>query len=510
MANTSWFEVSRKGLAKLVADKDRSFILYELVQNALDEEGVTHIDVRLGFLPGRSLAWLSVRDNGQRGFRDLTHAYTLFEESYKKDNPLQRGRFNLGEKLTLALCKEARIVSTQGGVQFTEKGRRWIHAKTERGTDVSLLLKLTRAQGLEIEQGLDRLLLPKGVVLTYERGEFSLDPSQVTTITWRPPLSTFETSLPTVLADDEGVLRRKTQRKTTIEVYEAKDGSGWLYEMGIPLVETGDTWSVNIGQKVPLNMDRDNVTPSYLRKVRAAVLNHMAEQLSSESASEAWVGDATASSEISSEAFGQVMDRRFGKKRVMFDPSDPEAGHNAVAHGHVVVRGNQLSEGERQNMRRFRAEGTDFFRPAGQVFPTPKPFSNDPNAKPVDIVVPTGRQVEVVRYIDQVFACLIGGTVEVMLVKRLGGGCAAAYGSRRLTLSVGALGRAWFEGRDPAALEAIHDLLIHELAHHFASNHLDRAYYKACTRLGAKLAGAIWTGRIRPRDFGFCVDPTHG
>ena len=78
-------------------------------------------------------------------------------------------------------------------------------------------------------------------------------------------MTTFETVLPTVLADDEGVLR-KTTRKTLVSVYEPLDSeTPTLYEMGIPVVETGDRYHVDIGQKVPLNMDRDNVTPAYLR-----------------------------------------------------------------------------------------------------------------------------------------------------------------------------------------------------------------------------------------------------
>jgi hypothetical protein len=39
--------------------------------------------------------------------RDLSHAFTLFAESVKKGDAEKRGRFNLGEKLVLALCDEA-------------------------------------------------------------------------------------------------------------------------------------------------------------------------------------------------------------------------------------------------------------------------------------------------------------------------------------------------------------------------------------------------------------------
>jgi|SRR5271166_119705 len=52
----------------------------------------------------------------------------------------------------------------------------------------------------------------------------------------------------------------------------------------------------------------------------------------------------------------------------------------------------------------------------------------------------------------------------------------------RVTL-VKVLGNDWFAG----PLEPINDLLIHELGHHYESNHLSAEYYKALTLLGAKL-----------------------
>jgi len=49
--------------------------------------------------------------------------------------------------------------------------------------------------------------------------------------------------------------------------------------MGIPVVETGDRWHYDIGQKVPLTLDRENVPPGFLRQVRVAVFNRMHAQL---------------------------------------------------------------------------------------------------------------------------------------------------------------------------------------------------------------------------------------
>ena len=79
----------------------------------------------------------------------------------------------------------------------------------------------------------------------------------------RKPLRTFEASLETLVADDQGVMRPRV-RKTQVSIYEPLPGEvPSLYEMGLPVVETGDKWHVNISQKVPLNRDRDNVRPAY-------------------------------------------------------------------------------------------------------------------------------------------------------------------------------------------------------------------------------------------------------
>src|ERR1044071_6394640 len=96
--NKQWFDVDKIGLSKQAEKHGKGRLVGELVQNALDEPGVTQIAVTLTLIPGRPLAELAVEDDAPEGFRDLPHAYTLFAESYKRSNPEQRGQFNFGEK----------------------------------------------------------------------------------------------------------------------------------------------------------------------------------------------------------------------------------------------------------------------------------------------------------------------------------------------------------------------------------------------------------------------------
>src|SRR5690606_26682622 len=128
----------------------------------------------------------------------------------------------------------------------------------------------------------------------------------------------------TEVADQEGMLRR-TNRKCVLEIFDPLPGErASLYEMGIPVVETGDRYHINVHQKVPLNMDRDNVPPAYLRTVRTLTLNHVFGKLSEDDANSTWVRDGVSDGRCQDEAVKKILDLRFGEKRVAYDPSDPE------------------------------------------------------------------------------------------------------------------------------------------------------------------------------------------
>ncbi len=88
-----------------------------------------------------------------------------------------------------------------------------------------------------------------------------------------------------------------------------------------------------MAQKVPLNRDRNNVKPAYLKAVRTLVLNAMHERLTEEDANADWVRQATSDPNCSAEAIKKVLDLRFGDKFAAFDPNDKEANKNFVAQG---------------------------------------------------------------------------------------------------------------------------------------------------------------------------------
>lgn len=469
----NWFEVDKIGLSKLIEKRGKEFIVYELIQNSWDTDA-KKVAVSLHASDVHGLADLKVRDDHPEGWKNLTHAWTLFAESEKKSNPEKRGRFNLGEKLVLALCKEATIETTTGGVRFDSEGRHTLRSKSASGSFFSAFVKMTRAEIEEVGKAVKKLLPPEGCVTVYN-GE---------TLAYRKPLRKMEATLPTEISDAEGILRRSA-RKTFVEILEVLPGeTAIIYEMGIPVVETKDKWHYNVLQKVPLNADRDNVTPSYLQQLRTLVLNEMHKEITPEDASSAWARDAASDENVSKEAVESVMTKKFGDKRVIADPSDPEGTNIAVLQGYTVIPPRSLSKDEWENVRKYGAA-----KPAGQVTPSPRPYGEEgEELKLLHEDKWTETMKGVVAYIKDLAVELLGRSITVRIASKVTWPYAATYGPGQLTLNLGRLGHAWFDG-GPG--ERVDRLLLHEFSHEKVSNHLSEDFHDAICVLGAKLAGLV-------------------
>lgn len=460
-----WFEIDRGGLAKVVARRGKAYVVAELCQNSWDAPGVRRVDIHVEPVEGRPLARLRVVDDSPEGFADLAHSFTLFAESSKKTDPSLRGRFNLGEKLVLSLCQEATIASTRGTVTFDDDGRR-INARRRResGTEFSALLRMTRAEAAEAVEAVRGFIPPEGIE-TFVNGE---------RIPAREPLAETEWTLTTEVADTEGVLRR-VKRKAPVRVFEPAPGSpGRLYELGIPVMETGDRYDVDVGQKVPLSLERDAVSPAYLRDVRVCVLNVTGNLLGAEEAASAWVSDAMGDKDVAPEAVGAVIRARYGDRAVAYDPSDKEANNRAVNLGYTVVTGGAMTRDQWANVR---AAGV--LAPAGRVTPTPRPFSEHGEPARHAQRSPAMRRFEAFCHV--MAERLLGRPVHVNFFEDFNAD--AAYAPGLLCFNVGKLGGDWFEG--PLGPHHV-NLLIHEFGHEYSPNHLDRAYLDGLTSLGAK------------------------
>lgn len=467
-----WFTVDKEGLAKTLERRGKQFVLYELLQNCWDTNA-GEARVTMEPIKGRPLVNIEVTDDDAEGFVDLSHAFTLFAESVKKDDPEKRGRFNLGEKLVLALCDDAKIVSTKGSVIFDKDGRRAGREKTEKGSTFRATLRMTREEYDGVLEAL-RLLIPPHEMRTYVNGVELDCPKRV---------SGFRVTLATEKADAEGFLRR-TRRETLVQLHECPKGqTPHLYEMGIPIVELmgGEPWHINIHQKVPLNADRDNVTPAYLRELRTAMLNHMHKHLKGEDdATKAWVRDAAADPNATKEAVQHVKTERFGEKAVAYDPSDPEGSKKAMAEGYTVIPGGSLSAGEWANVKR-----DGLVLPAGQV--TPSRPEKVAETLVLDLDMETAGMQSLKKFVTAIGQALIGVPVYTAFIRSPSADTVASWREGVMTFNIAhsMLGEKWFD--KGVSFQQL-DIIVHELGHHIASDHLSKEYNNALTFLAAKLA----------------------
>jgi len=482
------YEVDKQGLAKLLERRGKEFAVCELIQNSWDEDGTTAVEVELRlhegrpgkpavFPDGRPRYELEVRDDAPEGFADLAHAYTLFAESTKKNRADQRGRFNLGEKLVIAVCDYVQVKTTKGTVEFTDEGRREFDDTQPAGSTFTALLAMTEEEVKTTEAVIMTLLPPTSITTTFNGIK----------LTPREPSKTFDVTLRTELADDEGYLR-PTRRKTSVGIHEPKPGeTAYLYEMGIPVVETGDRWHVDIGQKVPLTTDRDNVPPGYLRDVRTAVLNACADMLDADSADAKWINDALEDEAVDDDAVKAVIKGRYGDKVVIDDKSDAEGTKIAVTKGYTVIPGGAFSKDAWKAVK-----GAGAAKPAGQVTPSPKPHAGEAG---LDLMLPehypegVAATVAYARWMAQTLLAVDDITIRV--ANAIKWPYAATYGpkgnrSGQLTLNYGRLGHGFFVGRS----QSIDELLLHEFSHHRVSDHLSHDFADEIGRLGALLVQA--------------------
>lgn len=474
MGKQSWFEVDKEGLAQLVARRGKVFVVQELLQNAWDCGKVTDVSVVLEPVAGRPLARLVVEDDDPDGFKNLAHAYTLFAPSEKKGDATRRGRFNLGEKLVLSLCDYANITSTKGSVYFDAEGRHTGRQKTTSGTRFMADIRMTREELEDVLVSLDKLIPP---VRTRINGKVLA--------TRKPAKKISDVMLYTDVADAEGFVRRK-MRTTAVEVYVLRQGEkAALYEMGIPVMELGDDpYHVNVLQKLPLGMERDAVSASYLKDIRGAVLDAMYAVISEDQARGKWASDGIEEA-TNKDAVRAVVTKRFGERAVTYDPSDREANNIATAKGYTVITGGSFTS---DAWDKIRDAGVAL--PAGQVTPSPKPFH--PGGEPLELIPPgecTPGMVAYAALVVELAAVLEKLDVTVCFTGDKSWRFAAAYSKTGdvtgvMTVNAGSLGAGWFQ---PANLSEQLRLFVHEVGHHFG-HHLEESYHESLCRIAGKLA----------------------
>ncbi len=469
------FDLSTKGFKQVFADRSVSRMIEELVANAFDEN-VSRVDVTFEHL-GRQEYRLKVSDDNPGGFADLRDAYTVFAPSKKKEDPTKRGRFCFGEKWVIARCHEVVITSTGGRVIFdvaNDKRTRSPKA-TEAGTVVECRLRITGEEYDKACEQLKHILVPERITLTLNGHVFP----------GRSPVRTAEATLPTEYADENGDLRR-TERKTPIDIYDVRVGEvAGVFELGIPVVETGDVFHYDVRQRIPLPINRNNVHPSYLKRLRGAVLDATADLLTPEQSANKGVTDGIAAAKPATRV--TVMDTRFGEKRYVTD-FNREAGGELFAEGHTPVPPNAFDSETWKALKE-----ADAIRSASQLRPTRYIAARRLTE---EMITPAMR-----KFRD--FAELL---CRLTLNKSIGSwdwndnpsaGNVASCGPHgtdaiAMTINAGALGFEWFS-EQPATCARNIDLLIHELGHHAGAIDCTREHANEMTKIAATLAVLMLT-----------------
>lgn len=354
----AWFDVNKEGLSRIMERRGKAWALFELIQNAWDS-GATVVEVTLEPVEGVPFVRVVVADNSAEGWEDLSDAFVMFGKSRRSGDASKRGRFCLGEKMVLSICRFARISTTSGTVHFNADGsRRQSKECRILGTEFDGEVRMTRDELREVMDAAEQLIPPAGVA-TFINGNQIIGPKL---------LRSFQVTLPTMIADDDGNFR-KSSRATTVNVYAAGDGEpGQVLEMGIPVCDADFAWRLDVGQKVPLNMERDAVSDAFRKALTVAAVNVMADTIQEEAAAEAWVTEAIGDARINPDALKTVFQARFGERAVVAVPGDPVANAQAEANGYSVIHGGALPGAVWANVRKAQ-----FVPTTSQTFPTMKP-----------------------------------------------------------------------------------------------------------------------------------------
>lgn len=464
--SNNWFEVDRKGLKALQEGKPKTFIVRELLQNAFDED-ITTCRLEAWWEPYGKVT-IVVEDDSPEGFRDLSDAYTLFKNTYKRSDATKRGRFNLGEKQVFSVCNSAKIETTTGTIEFGEYGRHKGRTKREKGSMISVTLNMTREEFDEIDEFVQTILVPKHIHFVFCHGSKGGHIQRV--LKYRKPYKSFNATLRTELQNGDAF--RPTRRKTQVHVHRA-DGLKYLYELGIPVCEIDCDFSIDVQQKVPLSTDRDTASAAFLKELYALVLNHTYDTINSENAANSWVREAVSSPLVEKQAVTSVVLGRFGDKVVVANPMDPVANDDALASGYHVVRGSELNGQEWESIKRFSA-----------ISSSTKVFGKSVTG--YEAVEPTNEQRKVADWAKKFFREFFGLELHVQFISAPTASVVADFqlDGNAIRFNVPKVFGPWSADGRPS--KSIIDLIIHEFGHH-RGLHVDSSYHEALTAMGAWL-----------------------
>ena len=234
----SIFVADANGFRAMNLDRPPAHLVRELVQNALDEAGVSRIEVLVTYHGARLGTTVAVVDNAPQGVKDERQLFTIFL-SDKEDSPIKRGRMGRGLKEIISVANKTTIRSMNiDPLQFERKqGGEWSRralpklGRTEVGTEVKAFCRAWgSAAAKSIVEFLKRVRAPKAIELRVAFLDESVTDSSMSPdyilITPFEATETYELYLPTVIYEmDEGDRKaRDRSRHANVECFTPPPG----------------------------------------------------------------------------------------------------------------------------------------------------------------------------------------------------------------------------------------------------------------------------------------------
>ncbi len=436
------FEIDTKGFKEQMSEMKPFRLVQEIVSNSFDEKSVRKIVVTLRESGRRKNHYaVSVSDDGD-GFIDYRDVFTLYKHSYKRSNPEQRGRFNLGEKQFFAVAETGQVWTGYWFVEFDGDTRKVKKEKRKfKGTLVSAVFKWTHEEFEDVKSSLEKLIVPRDK-------HFEIN-GQL--IPHRDLIKKFKTRLRTPIENEKKKMVNVV-RETEVELYQPLDDEKpWIYEIGIPVTKLlGDIpWIVNVKQKIPQSTSRDVVSEAYLKDLYSAILNNTIDLIKNDDASSTFVqiGMKNAEAPIAR----QILEKQYGTDKVAIESTvDSGANERAVQAGYKLVSSGELNQEVVQNLKQY-----EIIKYAGQEFGR----NEFEFAKPVE---PTEEMKFFAKVCNEVSKDVNGKHISVSFVTTKDTEEVADYGLSCLTWNVRRCGG---KNKFRTDNEYLLGVLIHELAH---------------------------------------------
>ncbi len=276
LSEGEWLAVSTEGFSEQQRGRLLAHLVKELVQNAMDSVGDSgRIDLVLEPSSPRRAA-IRCADDGP-GAEDLSRLNVVFVTG-KKDGVTQRGRMGRGFKELLSVATHAAVRSRDQELCFSVGGDGVRRVTHRRGLDphpgFEAVMEVEHDEaGKDLSGYFRSFLPPPGVVLAVNG----------VPVPPRPAHKAVEARL-TTERFAHGRWEKPVLATRVHLVATAEGEQPLIYEMGIPVcdAEWSEPFHVDVGQRVPMNPNRDAVQAGYPARLHRACLPALLPEMTTE------------------------------------------------------------------------------------------------------------------------------------------------------------------------------------------------------------------------------------